>query len=58
VGKLTLTPEVLTLVAERFKVLGEYPMQTGSGGVPVAQSLNGPQLKRSYMLNLAWQWGF
>jgi len=23
VGKLTLTPEVLTLVAERFKVLGE-----------------------------------
>ena len=28
------------------------------GDVPFAQSLHGPQLKRSYMLNLAWQWGF
>jgi hypothetical protein len=26
--------------------------------VPIAQSLDGPQLKRSYMLHLAWQWGF
>ena len=25
------------------------------GDVPVAQSLNGPQLKRSYMLHVAWQ---
>ena len=26
--------------------------------VPVAQSLDGPQLKRTYMMHLAWQWGF
>jgi len=25
---------------------------------PVMQSLHGPQLKRSYMLHVAWQWGF
>ncbi len=28
------------------------------GDVPVVQSLDGPQLKRSYMLHVAWQWGF
>ena len=28
------------------------------GDVPVMQSLDGPQLKRSYMLDVAWQWGF
>ena len=28
------------------------------GDVPVMQSLDGPQLKRSYMLRVAWQWGF
>ena len=28
------------------------------GDLPVLQSLDGPQLKRSYMLHLAWQWGF
>ena len=28
------------------------------GDVPIVQSLNGPQLKRSYMLHAAWQWGF
>ena len=28
------------------------------GEVPVMQSLDGPQLKRSYMLHVAWQWGF
>jgi hypothetical protein len=26
--------------------------------VPVMQSLDGPQLKSSYMLHVAWQWGF
>jgi hypothetical protein len=28
------------------------------GDVPVMQSLDGPQLKRSHMLHAAWQWGF
>lgn len=28
------------------------------GEVPVMQSLDGPQLKRSAMLHVAWQWGF
>lgn len=28
------------------------------GTAPVMQSLDGPQLKRSYMLHIAWQWGF
>ena len=28
------------------------------GEAPVMQSLDGPQLKRSSMLHLAWQWGF
>jgi len=28
------------------------------GDVPVIQSLNGPQLKRSYLLHVAWQWEF
>jgi hypothetical protein len=28
------------------------------GELPVMQSLDGPQLKRSYMLHVAWQWGF
>jgi len=28
------------------------------GDVPVMQSLDGPQLKRSYMVHVAWQWGF
>ena len=28
------------------------------GDVPVVQSLDGPQLKSSYMLHVAWQWGF
>ena len=28
------------------------------GDVPVWQSLDGPQLKRSFMLHVAWQWGF
>ena len=28
------------------------------GDVPVRQSLDGPQLKRTFMLHVAWQWGF
>ena len=28
------------------------------GEVPGMQSLDGPQLKRSYMLHAAWQWAF
>ena len=28
------------------------------GDVPVVRSLNGPQLKRKYVLNISWQWGF
>lgn len=28
------------------------------GDAPIVESLDGPQLKRSYMLHLAWQWGF
>ena len=28
------------------------------GDVPVMESLDGPQLKRSYMLHVAWQWEF
>jgi hypothetical protein len=28
------------------------------GDVPVKQSLDGPQLKRTYMLHVAWQWAF
>jgi hypothetical protein len=28
------------------------------GDVPVWQSLDGPQLKRSFMVHVAWQWGF
>ena len=28
------------------------------GELPVLQSLDGPQLKRTYMLHVAWQWGF
>ena len=28
------------------------------GDVPARQSLDGPQLKRSFMLHVAWQWGF
>lgn len=28
------------------------------GDLPVMQSLDGPQLKRSYMLHVAWQWAF
>jgi len=28
------------------------------GDVPVMQSLDSPQVKSSYMLHVAWQWGF
>ena len=28
------------------------------GDFPVLQSLDGPQLKRTFMLHVAWQWGF
>ncbi len=28
------------------------------GDLPVAQSLDGPQLEKSFMVNVAWQWGF
>jgi hypothetical protein len=28
------------------------------GGVPIVQSLDGPQLAQSYMVHFAWQWEF
>ena len=46
---VTLNPPSGILKGQQFLVQGD---------VPVAQSLDGPQLKRSYMLHLAWQWGF
>ena len=46
---VTLTPPTGPLQGQQFLVQAD---------VPVAQSLDGPQLKRGYMLHLAWQWGF
>ena len=46
---VTLTPPGGMLTSQQFLVQLD---------VPVAQSLDGPQLKRSHMMHLAWQWGF
>lgn len=46
---VTINPPNGVLKGQQFLVQAD---------VPVAQSLDGPQLKRSYMLHLAWQWGF
>jgi len=46
---VTINPPSGMLMGQQFLVQAD---------VPVAQSLDGPQLKRSYMLHLAWQWGF
>jgi hypothetical protein len=46
---VTIHPPDGFLKGQQFLVQGE---------VPVMQSLDGPQLKRSYMLHVAWQWGF
>ena len=46
---VTFQPENGFLKGQQFLLQGD---------VPVMQSLDGPQLKRSYMLHIAWQWGF
>lgn len=46
---VTVHPPMGLFKGQQFLVQGE---------VPIVQSLDGPQLKRTFMLHLAWQWGF
>lgn len=46
---ITFHPGTGFLKGQQFMVQGD---------VPVVQSLDGPQLQRSYMLHAAWQWEF
>jgi Putative MetA-pathway of phenol degradation len=46
---ITINPAIGFFKSQQFLVQGD---------VPLMQSLDGPQLKRSYMLHFAWQWAW